>query len=295
MNGIFGAGRAEKHARFLSRFFRRPVSRPLVLETAPGLRIEKGDVSRLAAYDRIALVAGYSQTERQSRSTFAYLNELAKSGFGVLYISTCESAKPLEFARPLPDCVLIARRPNVGYDFGSWAVALHTYPDLARKPYVLLTNDSMLGPFAPLSDLLENACRTLRADVLAATMSKQIVTHLQSFFLLFRGGILADPQLGMFFARVRREAAKEDVVKHYELELMRILNYLGYSFSVLYPPGMLGCGSSNPTLASWKRLLDEGWPFVKKTILREPQCAADGKDVARTVARKFHTDINEWV
>lgn len=54
----------------------------------------------------------------------------------------------------VPDGVAVVRRANTAYDFGSWAYALRTWPQLAHKDLVVLTNDSLVGPLGPLEELL---------------------------------------------------------------------------------------------------------------------------------------------
>lgn len=273
----------------------RRTKRPLVLASDPDLRIETGDIEGLLAADKVAIVAGYSPSIKQSKSTYTYLQELARAGFGVFYINVCDDPRPLEFDGELDSRIVIGRRENRGYDFGTWAVALARFPQLGNKPFVLLTNDSLAGPFTSIQPMLERACYEGRADVVAATMSSQVKPHLQSYFMMFRGGILAESALSLFFSRVRVEKSKEDVVLHNELELRDVLTQLGYSYDVLFHPGQLSLAQENPTLYRWRELFEAGWPFVKKTIISDPSTAPNGEAVAEVVKETFDTDINGWM
>ncbi len=273
----------------------RRQQRPLVLAQGLDIRIEHGQLSDIEQCDKVAIVAGYSPNVNVSRSVSAYLNELSYAGFGVLYINVCSDSAPLNFSEPLADNIVVGRRPNRGYDFGTWAVVLAAYPLLARKKFVLLTNDSLAGPFTTIKPLLDRACYEGNADIVAMTSSTQIHPHIQSYFLLFRDGILADPELSLFFARVRIEDTKENVVAHNELQLQDTATRLGYSSDVLFQTESLAADGENPTLYSWRQLLDAGWPFVKKTIIADPSTAPRGNDVAHVVHGKFGIDIKEWI
>lgn len=279
---------------FLNKIDARSKKRPLVITGKTDIRIEFGDISKILAKEKVAIVAGYSCAAKQPKSLCAYLSELTKAGFGVLLVSTSNAPESLQFSESISPEVVVARRPNVGYDFGSWAMALHTFPELAKKETVLLTNDSLVGPFSSIQDILSRISNA-DTDVVAATSSAQIKPHLQSFFLGFRHGILAEKELSLFFQRVRVEVSKQDVVIRNELALLETLNSLGYSYEVLYRADILGVGTDNPTLMGWRKLLEYGFPFVKATIIKNPETAPHGYDVARVVKELYAVDLDEWV
>ena len=110
------------------------------------------------------------------------------------------------------------RRPNVGYDFGSWGAALTAYPQIASKSLVVLTNDSLAGPYGPLDDLVARI-EASPADVWAATDTHHPAVHLHSYLLGFRGGLLAREPLRGFFAGVRAQETKRAVIETYEFGL----------------------------------------------------------------------------
>ena len=99
------------------------------------------------------------------------------------------------------------RKPNVGYDFGSWSVALQLIPEIASADRTLLVNDSMIGPFTPLEPILAKFDSTA-ADVWALTDTKQFGHHLQSYFLGFCNGVLAERPLGAFWGNIRHHTDK---------------------------------------------------------------------------------------
>ena len=115
-------------------------------------------------------------------------------------VSTAEGGSPLDWVDGRPSGVTVLRRPNLGYDFGSWATALDLLPAIRRAPHVLLVNDSLVGPFAPIDHLLDRFHRS-HADVWAHDRHEQLGHHLQSYCLGFREGCLDQPELRGVLAR----------------------------------------------------------------------------------------------
>ena len=79
---------------------------------------------------------------------------LVDAGYRVVVVTTAESPEPLDWGIDRPTGLTVICRPNVGYDFGSWATALHRYPVIADAQRVLLLNDSIVGPFTTIEPLL---------------------------------------------------------------------------------------------------------------------------------------------
>lgn len=270
------------------------VAGPFVHEVSKGkVWIERGSRELLSGRDRIAIVAQYSVGPAQPRSLSEYLKALTSSGYVAVVVSTCESPDPLEFPQGVPEEVVVVRRPNLGYDFGSWATALGCFPEIREANVVLLTNDSLLGPFAPVDHLLEWAAAP-GPDVRGLTASYQFVYHVQSYFLAFRGGILADEAWVSFFDSVRVEDDKDSVVLAYEIGTARRCFSEAYSSEVWVTGPELGVPFGNPTVDGWKNLMESGVPFLKRTIMTHPSTVSESIEAARYVQRRFHTDVSEW-
>jgi lipopolysaccharide biosynthesis protein len=195
----------------------------------------------------------------------------------------------------MPADVTILRKPNVGYDFGSWTVALNRLPAIAGAPRVVLTNDSMAGPFASLATILRR-CETAGADVVGLTDSRQYFHHLQSYFLCFNNGVLRDRPLAGFFDRVRVEHDKWEIIRRYELGLSKLLGRESYGMSPLFPAAeVVGQSGDNPVIKAWWRLLERGFPFVKREIVRDPELAPRGEWIAPEVRAVYGVDIEDWI
>jgi lipopolysaccharide biosynthesis protein len=241
----------------------------------------------------VALVAQYSDDVIQTRSLSEYLFQLACNGFLPVVISVCERQDSLIFPYGIPDSTVIIRRPNLGYDFGSWATALGCFPDLRTAEIVLLTNDSLLGPFTSIQHLLEWIAQP-GPDIRGLTQSFQFVQHMQSFFLAFRGGVLADRPWRDFFNSVRVEPDKGSVVMSYEIGLSRLAFSEGYSVEPWVTGPELGVPFGNPTVDGWRYLIESGIPFLKRTIMTHPSTLSEAAEASAYVMRHFSQNVLEW-
>ncbi len=267
---------------------------PLVHDVTKGkVRIERGDASVLTRTGKVAIIAQYSATQVQPRSLSEYLRQLEANDYATLIVATCEAPEPLTFPHGIPEETVIMRRPNLGYDFGSWATALGTLPQLRRCPVVLLTNDSLLGPFAPIDHLLAWAGKP-GPSIRGLTSSYQFVRHIQSYFLAFRQGILDEAPWRDFFNNVRIEPDKDRVVLSYELGTSRLCFAEAYSWDEWVTGPDLGVPYSNPTVDGWKNLIEADVPFLKRTIMTHPSTLSESAEAAVYIQRRFNEDITQW-
>ena len=164
------------------------VQRRLNESLPPTPRLVAGDLDAVLGSDRVVVLAEYSLGGRLRPEALSGAAAWAAAGVPTLVVAARDawSSKTLQ-VDPLPDGVAVVRRPNVGYDFGSWGAALTAYPEIAAKSLVVLTNDSLAGPYGPLDDLLARI-EASPAEVWAATANEQPQVHLQSYLLGFRGG-----------------------------------------------------------------------------------------------------------
>lgn len=242
---------------------------------------------------RVAVVAHWAPGRQVGRSTSHLVRILVDRGFATALVSTAESPEPLEWHGGRPDGVTVLRRPNLGYDFGSWATALQRYPRIARSPSVLLMNDSLAGPFGPMDDLLLRF-DTSAADVWGITDTSQFHHHLQSYCLGFRGGALDEAPLRRFWRDIRVERSREDVIWRYEIGLAQLLDRERFVTEAAISYRRVVGEGQNPTILGWRKLLDAGFPFVKRQLLREPGVAPDGHAVRGELGRRFGVDPDEW-
>lgn len=268
----------------------RLAGRGVVFDHAAG-RVVHGSLEHVHAADRVALIAHFDPGARLSPSVRALVAALDDEGWVPVVVSASPRAPD---AYDLPGSAAVILRPNLGYDFGSWATALRMLPEARAGAEVILANDSMVGPFAPL-DVLMGRVEASGADVWAATSSLQLAPHLQSYFLRFAPGVLDRPELVEFFAGVRHLTNKVAIVRRYELGLTRVIRRAGLRSAAGFPAASLGAGRANPTTAAWRELMVAGHPFFKRTLLHDPRVRVERAVLAEAVREIFGADLEHFL
>lgn len=256
--------------------------------------IVTGDVERLRSLDRIAFVASYADKALVTRSLVTLVTELESNGYGVVLIRASPGMLTPEWPVGFIGEPVIVTKPNVGYDFGSWATGLALFSELAEKPFVLLANDSMAGPFSSLAPMLQNF-ESSESDVWGATNTDEIMPHLQSYLLGFTAGILATKPLRDFWNEIRVMNDKDEIVKRYEIGLSRLLRSEGYTSQVWFDSSQVVSDGGNPTLIGWFRLLELGFPFVKRMLVANAEIFPDALDAPAAIRGMFGTELREWL
>lgn len=257
-------------------------------------RFELGDGAQVVG-PRVAVMAHWSRRTRVTRSVDTLVHELQLGGYHVVVSSTCGSPDPLEWGDEVDrDRLAVIRRPNVGYDFGSWSIGLEMVPAAVTAERTILLNDSMAGPFTSLAPLLQ-AFDVTPVDVWGLTDSQQFGSHMQSYFLGFRDGVLAERPLARFWAGIVHDEDKQQIIMRNELGLSRLFQREGFAHTPAFPHERVVGPGQNPVIKGWKRLLDLGFPFVKREILRDPDVAPGGRSAREAVRRRFGVDAAEWV
>lgn len=254
--------------------------------------IEDGSWDAVLAPGDLAILAHYSTTPTVSRSFEALLATLHEAGFGTAVISTSEFAEPLQFS-PGVAPGLVVRRPNVGYDFGSWSWAITTEPRVCARR-TLLMNDSLAGPFAPAVEVFKRF-QGSTTDAWGLIGSAQYEWHLQSYCVGYAPGVLADQAVQTFWRGIEPQQAKIDVIINYELGQTRTLLREGFTIDVLVPPGLVIDKGLNPAILAWRQVLDLGIPFVKKELIRDRTVAPDASEIPQELATRYGIEIQEWL
>lgn len=247
-----------------------------------------------AGPERVAFVASWGKDASVSLSLAAMVTELERCGYFVVVIRASDSTEPLSWPSSHPNDAIVVRKPNIGYDFGSWATGMALYPELLGAPFVLLANDSLVGPFGSLQPMLEDFERS-DADVWGATNTLQFSPHLQSYLLGFRSGMLRDRPLRTFWRTLLDHDDKQQVIDRYEIGLSELLYVESYVTRAWIDHAQVVEPGENPVIRGWRRLVDLGFPFVKREIITNPSIVSDGYRAADTVRAVFGEDPTTWL
>ena len=274
--------------------------RPRVLDVAPGLNHESGPVlGREWAPDRVAVMAHWSTVVEPSRSVVTLLQELDAAGFETVLVSAAEA--PGSIGRictwapgepAMPERTTVLRRANAGYDFGSWACALASFPGITAASRVLLVNDSLIGPFGPITDLLDGfeCTGSLAWGALSANYPHP---HLQSFLLGFKDQILRTAPVSGFWSDVRVESGKNKVIRYGELELSELLSEAGVGWqAAIVPPNTF---ELNPAVHAPRALIRRGFPFLKSGVVNGLQSEDQWDGLVAEVMSVHGVDLASWL
>ncbi len=274
---------------------------------------------------RVALFVHFDGAGAVRPHTLAYVEALRAAGLSVLFVSNSGRLRPdaLDALRPL--CAGIIVRRNIGYDFAAMREGLHALSQSRPELELLvIANDSVYGPLHPLAPVLERI-DFAQADMWGATESWQRRYHLQSYFLAVGPKVLASPAWLGFWNGVLPVQSKHFVVARYEVGLTQALLRGGLRCAALWPYRSLlreedhrpvreddfsdnerdpflvlrdhharrvrsafaHRAPLNPTAELWRQLLDAGFPFIKRELLRDNpahvQDVADWREVVATL------------
>jgi hypothetical protein len=219
-------------------------------------------------------------------------------GFDVVFISNADP--PIEDWEAISEFVVLRiRRRNTGRDFGGWrdgaALALQHLP---RPSELLLTNDSVLGPFRPMQPLVD-AWRSGGDGLFGMTDSLGGGVHLQSYALLARGAAPVATTLD-HLGTLRDSRSKWRLVQQGEIGLTRRMLREGHRCAALFGYDALCANVDdstriflgprftasqpwryplNPTHHLWRVLIQKfGFPYLKTELVRHNPGRLPGVD-----------------
>ena len=229
-----------------------------------------------ANYDQpICFFCSYDKHSDIKENVYYYLNELRLAGFDIIFISSSNTLSKDDLEKLSSQCIKIINRENKGYDFYGWKIALREYPDYRMHKALLLANDSVLGPFFSIKNII-NRLENEEADIIGMTDSLQFHPHLQSYFLYCKKTVTNSQEFIGFFNSIDVLGFKMAIVRKYEV---------GFSQSLCNRFKLCALYSLNNTLSRiqylekpknlidathdlWKPLITElKFPFLKKRIV----------------------------
>ena len=86
-----------------------------------------------------------------------------------------------------------------------------------------------------------------------------------------------------FWQNIRSQSSKFDVILAYEIGLTSRAQRNGIFVGAIYPWNLLVDYRVNPSIKAWQRLLDLGYPFVKREVTR----SLNLKQISNLVESRF--------
>jgi hypothetical protein len=258
-----------------------------------------------------------------------YLLDLGRAGFSVIFVSNSGVGNK-QISQLQDHCAAIVFRKNSGYDFCAWREAMEIFsiPNQDTQQ-LLLVNDSVYGPLLPLGPVLEKIDFRV-ADFWGMTESWQHRYHLQSYFLVAGPKAMASKAWKEFWSHVRPAPSKHFIIRKYEIGLTQDLLEDGLICQALWTyrdliswvtedvrnePTCLtslrrsrtrhktrlfraisNCEPLNPTSDLWRPLMETGFPFIKRELLRDnPGRVSDLAEWRLIASRLFSRPVLEAV
>jgi len=275
---------------------------------------------------RVVIFVHYDKFGQVRDYALHYLRALRDAGVSVLFVSNSGKLKAgaIESLKPL--CFGIIVRRNIGYDFGAWREGLeYLKGSLDQLEWLAIANDSLYGPLTPLAPVFAQMDFT-KVDVWGLTDSNQRTWHLQSFFIAFSRRVLRSTAWYNFWRDMRPVRSKSWAIRNGELKITEVLMKAGFKCSALWPYEKLAAqldpikrianrGATpftrlrlrhrhnltyaleegralNPTADLWRQLLQLGFPFIKRELLRlNPSGVPDTLEWKSEVAATSGADV----
>jgi hypothetical protein len=176
---------------------------------------------------KVALFMHYDRAGRVPGPVIGYIEDLIANGFSVVFVTNSGILTEAGEARLKAICAAVFVRHNRGYDFGAWRDVIDALRlPAANTEELLIINDSMYGPLAPLAPTLAKLDYQV-ADIWGLTESWQERYHLQSFFLAFGPAALQSPAFKQFWHSVKPVPSKTYIVRQYEVGLTQVMMKAG--------------------------------------------------------------------
>lgn len=163
---------------------------------------------------RYALYATWSPAGT-SDMVLRQIRMLTEAGYSVIVLCNSRNVD----SRLHDAAAFVLHRPyNYGFDFGAWREALHRMEFLLWADELLLVNDSCLGPTRPLGPQIERL-RGRPARVMGLTECPLYRQHVQSYFLMVKGGEAIGALRHFLLEIMQPIATKTDAIRHGEIAL----------------------------------------------------------------------------
>jgi ABC-2 type transport system ATP-binding protein len=244
------------------------------------------------AGQNVAIIAAYDVRRLYGTAVEHMVASLAAAGWRtVVSYSTAIDSPPDASERTLPDVLIMRDHAGAGWDFFSWRVAFETCPELRDAQRILVLNDSMIGPIAPIEPLLARLIRST-ADVVGLAEAADPIPHLQSWGVAFAGRAISSGAVEDFYQRAGLTWPKEDVIGHMEIPLGAWFARRDYLVEVVCSPAALAGERRNPSIFGWEGVIRTGVPLVKRELFTMPMDTIGKRPVQVLRSAQKHASID---
>jgi lipopolysaccharide biosynthesis protein len=211
---------------------------------------------------KIAIFAHYDPYHIIDDYVLFYVNEIHLLGYIVIFTSANKIIYSEDQVSSLESIII---REGSGYDFTNWSCAFTAFPDLFLAEEILLCNDSVFGPINSLNSV-HNIMDKTDCDFWGLSDNKEIIPHLQSYYLVFKRKSIQNKIFKYYFTHNFVSNRKEAIFLETNLTLNLFkagLKPFSYVNSSQFP-----LKNINYLLFFWEPLIKlHGFPFIKRNLL----------------------------
>ncbi|MBQ3359509.1 MAG: hypothetical protein IJG47_11505 [Microbacterium sp.] len=182
---------------------------------------------------RLALVAHYDPRGEAAPHVLRQLDELG-SQFDEVVLATTVDLSPAA-ASAISSRATLIRRANYGHDFGSWRDCLERYDWAQSYDEVLLTNDSYVGFFRPLGEIMQTMSAR-PVELWGMTRTNRVAPHVQSYFLHFTQPALRSQAFRRFWVDAKPAPDRMSAILQQEVGISRAMTDAGFAIDSYFEP-----------------------------------------------------------
>ena len=189
---------------------------------------------------KICVFASYPASGIITECLRHYIKSLHELGYAIIFVSNLPiNGESLQWLERY--CSRIALRENFGRDFGAYKFAILKYEEEIRNASeLLIANDSVTGPIAPLDHMFE-IMTSRDVDMWGTTesYSRKMYEkyHLASYFLVLRPTVFTSTAFWDFWHKYRLSYSRVDTIEDGEIEFtfqlinaeFKLSSYIGAS------------------------------------------------------------------
>ncbi|WP_193598489.1 rhamnan synthesis F family protein [Microbacterium sp. YJN-G] len=140
-----------------------------------------------------------------------------------------------EAATAISERATLVRRPNYGHDFGSWRDVLERFDWAQDYDQLLLTNDSYVGFFRPLDEVIDSMSKR-PVEMWGMTRTARVSPHVQSYFMHFTAPALHSQAFRRFWMDISPASDRMGAILGQEVGISRAILSAGYRIGSYFEP-----------------------------------------------------------
>lgn len=206
---------------------------------------------------RLAIVAHYDPRGEAAPHVLRQLDQLGKEFDEVVLATTVDLSTAAEAA--IYSRATLVRRANYGHDFGSWRDCLERYGWAQSYDELLLTNDSYVGFFRPLGEVMKTMS-SRPVEFWGITQTARHARHVQSYYLHFSRPALRSQAFQLFWSDSKPAANRQNAILQQEVGISRAMTGAGYRFSSYFEPTLQERQRATRRGVRWLRKRQQKFP-----------------------------------